>query len=130
MKKKIIVLIITIVGMFLVACGNGQGTYFPDSSEMQANLEKKKYEVEIETIQNDDYSGTCLTAEKKDEYIEFYWLDDGSSITELAQELEDKYPDYNRLVSMEQDSKFGTFIFCSSEKAFDDSGIVIVEVKV
>lgn len=31
---------------------------------------------------------------------------------------------------MKNDNQFGTFIFCSSEKAADDAGIVIVDVKV
>lgn len=34
------------------------------------------------------------------------------------------------MVSMENDSNYGTFIFASSDRAMDDAGIVIVEVKV
>jgi hypothetical protein len=131
MKKKIIILLISVIGILLTACGgDGQDTYYPSCSQMQENLQNKYYQVNVQTIQNDLYSGTCLTAKKGDEYIEFYWLDSCNTITSIEQDLITKYPNYNKLISMENDSKFGTFIFCSSEKAMNDAGIVIVDVKV
>lgn len=131
MKKLIISALIFVCVLGLTACGrNGEGTYYPNSSEMQENLQSKNYKVNVQIIQNDDYSGTHLTAKKSDEYIEFYWLDESNEMSSIEQQLEEKYPNYNKLVSMENDSQFGTFIFCSSEKATDDAGIVIVDVKV
>ena len=69
-------------------------------------------------------------AEKDGEYIEFYWLNSSEGVNSIEQELETKYTNYAKLVSMEDDSKFGSFVFCSSEKAMDDAGIEIVDVKV
>ncbi|MEE0060275.1 MAG: hypothetical protein UE295_05555 [Acutalibacteraceae bacterium] len=133
MKKIVLALVLAVMGVFLVACGgNGQGTYYPDSSEMQENLLKKKYEVDVQKVDEDGCKGTWLKAEKKDEYIEFYWLDeyDDNDLQKIAENLEEDYPDYDRLITMGDDSKFGTLAFCSTEKAMDDSGIVTVEVKV
>lgn len=133
MKKQrtILILLIAVMAVLLTACGgNGQGTYFPSSSEMQENLQKKRYDVTVQTVQAEDYSGTHLSAKKGDEFIEFYWLDEGSAVASLQLELEAKYPSYNKSVSMESDSKFGTLVFCASEKAAKHAGIVIVDVKV
>ena len=131
MKKLLIFFSLIIIGVFLVACSkNGQGTYYPNSDEMQYNLENKNYKVNVQTIKQDEYSGTCLMAEKDGEYIEFYWLNSSEGVNSIEQELKTKYTNYAKLVSMEDDSKFGSFVFCSSEKAMDDSGIEIVDVKV
>ena len=53
-----------------------------------------------------------------------------TEIIEVEDMIKDDEDNYNKLVSMKNDSQFGTFIFCSSEKAADDAGIVIVDVKV
>ena len=48
MKKLLIFLSLIIIGVFLVACSkNGQGTYYPNSDEMQYNLENKNYKVNV-----------------------------------------------------------------------------------
>ncbi|MBE5853005.1 MAG: hypothetical protein E7299_08705 [Lachnospiraceae bacterium] len=131
LKAKSVFWLMVIMSFILISCGNGgQGTYFPDSSEMQNNLKDKKYEVNVQEIQNDEYSGTRLTAKKGNEYIAFFWLDESEGIETLEQELKTNYPDYTKMVSMENDSNYGTFIFASSDRAMDDAGIVIVEVKV
>lgn len=75
----------------LTACGqNGKGIYYPNSSEMQINLQSKNYEVNVLTIQNDDYSGTCLIGIKGDEYIEFYWLNEGDDMSSIEEQLAKK----------------------------------------
>ena len=131
MRKMIFFSLMIIMSMTLVSCGReNQGTYYPDSSEMKANLEEKSYSVEIETIEQNNSQFTALTATKKDEYIEFYWFDSDSEVDDVVSGLETKYNGYNKLVSMKNDSKFGNLAFCSTEKAMKDSGIVIVEVKV
>lgn len=125
------VLFIVVMSILLVACGNNEGgTYYPDSKEMQNNLENKSYQVLVEEVKTDEYSGMHLIATKGDEYIEFYWLNDGNGIDILTSNLEEKYDNYNSLVSMQEDSKFGSFVFCSTETARDDAGIIIVSVKV
>ena len=57
-------------------------------------------------------------------------MDESEGIETLEQELKTNYPDYTKMVSMENDSNYGIFIFASSDRAMDDAGIVIVEVKV
>lgn len=130
-KSLKIVSFIIVLSILLVACGNNEGgTYYPDSKEMQNNLENKSYEVSVEEVKTDEYSGMHLIAAKGDEYIEFYWLDDGNGIDILTSDLEKKYDNYNSLVSMQEDSKFGSFVFCSTKTAKDDAGIRIVSVEV
>lgn len=131
MKRIVVLSLIFVIGIFLTACDdNGQGTYYPDSKEMQNNLEKKDYQVSVQTVQRDEYSGTYLTAENGDEYIEFYWLNDSNGVNSIEKELEEKHSDYVKLVSLENDNEFGSLVFCSTEKAMDDAGIEIVNVKV
>lgn len=133
MKIKLATKVLVIMEMLLllVGCGkNGGGTYYPDSKEMQNNLENKDYQVSVEEAKTDKYSATHLIATKDDEYIEFYWLNDGNGIDILTINLEEKYDNYNSLVSMQEDSEFGPFVFCSTEAAKNDAGIVIVNVKV
>ncbi len=125
----IVLIFVCVLG--LTACGrNEKGIYYPKRSEMQKNLQSKNYEVNVQTIHNNDYLRTHLTAIKGDEYIEFYWLDESDEISSIEQQLKEKYQNYNKLVSMKNDSQFETFIFYSSEKATDDASIVIVDVKV
>lgn len=131
MKKIVMLSFIFVIGIILVACGKErQATYYPDSNEMQNNLENKNYKVNVQSIQLDEYSGTYLMAEKDDEYIEFYWLNDSKGVNLIEQKLETKHTDYVKLVSMSDDSEFGSLVFCSTEKAMDDAGIEIVDVKV
>ena len=113
----IVLIFVCVLG--LTACGrNEKGIYYPKRSEMQKNLQSKNYEVNVQTIHNNDYLRTHLTAIKGDE------------LSSIEQQLKEKYQNYNKLVSMKNDSQFETFIFYSSEKATDDASIVIVDVKV
>lgn len=128
MKKKSFILNIVVICLLLASCGKGrQETYYPSSSEMQHNLQSKGYQV---SIQNEEGIGTHLIASKGDDFIEFYWLTAGEQIPSLEAELESKYPHSSKLVSMENDRKFGTFVFCSSEAAMEDAGILIIDVQV
>lgn len=129
---KISMLFLCLASTVLFAsCGNdSQGTYYPERDEMLGNLESKSYQVSVGTVNEDNYSGKYLTAEKENEYIEFYWLDNESDLNVIADELENRHSDYEKLVSAEDDSDYGSFIFCATETAFEDSGIVIVDVKI
>lgn len=131
MKKYLMLFIFCILFVTLVACSNsGQGTYYPDSSEMQKNLEDAGYQVSVTTKLDNGYTGTYLSAMKADDYIEFYWLDEADNVDDISEQLKSKHGDYDKLVSMEDDSKFGSLVFCGTASAVDASGIVIVDVKV
>lgn len=133
MKKIILaILIMGIVVLEITGCSTNKenGTYYPNASEMQKNLEELDYAVSVEDNPDDSYVGTHLYAVKNNEYIEFYWLDDSSFFDKVSEKLETKYPNYEKFVSIKDDNEFGTLIFCGTELAVEDSGIKIVDVKV
>ena len=132
MKKTLLFSLVLIMCLMLAACGNNnQGTYYPDSNEMQSNLEGKNYTVCVSTMVQNDSTITVLTATKGNEFIDFYWFDNDKEVDDIATSLESKHDGYVKLVSIKNDDKFGNLIFCSTEKAMEDSGIVIAgDVKV
>lgn len=131
MRRAVFAMLLSVILFLSAGCGQrGQGTYYPNDQEMQNNLEHKGYQVRVEALQADPYSGMYLTAEKGTEYIAFYWLDDGKYVADLEKELEEKYDDYGKLVSIKEDNTFGSLVFCSTEAAMNDAGITIVEVKI
>ncbi len=132
MRKSVFILLFGIVALVLTGCGNDEenGTYYPSCSEMQTNLEKSDYDVSVENISEDNYAGTHLYATKNNEYIDFYWLDDSKMIDEISGELERKHTNYDKFVSINDDSECGTLVFCGTELAVEDAGVKIVDVKV
>lgn len=131
MKKILVFSLLLAMVLILVACaGSSRGTYYPDSSEMKSNLENKNYTVSVEITEDSGSTVTVLKAVKDYEYIEFYWLSDDNDVDEIKARLKDKFNSYDRLVSLKNDDKFGNVVFCSTEKARDDAGIVIINVKV
>ena len=131
-KTILIILIMGIVVLGITGCSKDKenGTYYPNASEMQNNLEKLDYVVSVENNSDDNYIGTHLYATKNNDYIEFYWLDDSKFVDKISEELETKYSNYEKFVSIKDDNKFGTLIFCGTELAVEDSGVKIVDVKV
>lgn len=133
MKRSILIILVFVISALLITgCSKDKenGTYYPNASEMQENLEKSNYAVSVAYNSDDNYIGTHLYAEKDNEYIEFYWLNDSKFIDVISEELETKYSNYDKFVSIKDDSKFGTLIFCGTESAVKDAGIKIVDVKV
>lgn len=132
MKKVFSLGILLLVLSFsLVGCTKEENsTYYPSNSEMQRNLEQSGYEVLVENDSNEDYIGTHLYAIKKDEYIEFYRLDDGRLIDDISKKLESQYNNCEKFVSMKDDNKYGSLVFCGTKTAVADSGIKIVDVKI
>ena len=128
MKKYAALFIISILCFALTACSlkDEGGTYYPSDSEMKTNLENAGYTVTVEEKQ----AGTYLSAVKGDDYIEFYWLKQTEYVESIGYDLRGKHTDYDKLVSMKNDAKFGTLVFCGTSPAVDASGINIVEVKV
>lgn len=120
---------------FFAACKDkvtGSGSYFPDQDEMRANLANAGYEYT--TISNimliDGYCITELSAEKNGDYIDFYWLYTPEQCDTYYNELSEKYPEYDVLIKIENDEKYGCIVFCGTTSAIDAAGIRIVDVNV
>lgn len=127
MKKYIALFIISILCFALTACQTDEGgTYYPGMEEMKANLQNAGYTVTV----TDVYVGTYLSAVKGDDYIEFYRLKTAEYVESISYDLKGKHTDYDKFVSMKNDVKFGTLVFCGTSPAVDASGINVVQVKV
>ena len=129
MKKRLFLVFTSMILTFF-SCGKREnGTYYPDSVEMQENLEKHGYVVKISSLESDK-KGRWLSAEKVGEYLEFYLLENAEYAEIISEELEKKYVNYEKLVCIKNDEKFGTLVFCGSDSAVEASGIRNVNVKV
>lgn len=122
--KRLLVLLAALC-LLLASCANSGGTRIPTIDELQKNLDRAGYAV----ILTEDSSGTRLSAAKGAEFIEFCRPSDGGAEAVAAQ-FETLHPDYDRLISMENDARHGTFALCATDAAMDDAGIRIVDVKV
>jgi len=94
------------------------------------NLISSGFEVTTTNVLKSSYTGSYLSAVNGDDYIEFYWLESQEAVIYYSSLLEEAHPSHNKLVSMVDDEKFGTFVFCASNKGYDASGIRIVSVQV
>ena len=150
MKKIFITIfacLMAILTLTLTACGD-DGGYYPTNEEMKTNLEKQGYVV---TIFNDlsasgmgeeslrgDVDGTLLTATKSREidgvvttdFLYIYRLDESSYCDYYYGALENYFEDYDSLVKIENDKKFGNIVYCGTENAISASGIKTVEVNI
>ncbi len=132
MKKIFVSLfasILFVITLTLCACGDKSGTYYPTNEEMKTNLENCGYTVTVITDLGDK-NGTHLSALKDNEYIEFYWLDNTADCDYFYNLLEETHTNYNSLVQIENDEKFGNIVYCGTEQAIKDAGIKVVDVKV
>lgn len=131
--KKLVAVIICLSVLFLTACGGDEkGTYYPNAEEMQKNLEEEGYAVVVSNDFHIEYTGTYLYAKKAQEYIVFYWLNEAEAVGEFLEVIDnsDAKGKYDKIVSLENDSKFGNIVFHGTSDAIDDAGIKIVDVKV
>ncbi|MDE6059233.1 MAG: hypothetical protein K2G44_04245 [Clostridia bacterium] len=133
MKKvfvTILVCLMAILTLTLTACGDDEnGTYYPTNGEMKTNLENGGYTVTV-TTDLGDKNGTLLSALKDNEYIEFYWLDNAEDCEYFYNLLEENHANYNSLVQIENDEKFGNIVYCGTENAISISGIKVIKIKV
>ena len=133
MKKlftAILVCILSVLALSLMACNdNKNGTYFPSSDEMKTNLESGGYTVTV-TTDLGNKNGTYLSATKDSEYIYFYWLDNIEDCDYFYNLLEENHTNYNSLVKIENDDKFGNLVYCGTTNAVNIAGIKVVKVKV
>lgn len=141
--------LLIVLTFVLSACGNDKnGTYYPSDNEMKVNLEKMGYMVEIfddlRSSKIDDESfydnpkGTLLTASKSREidgtatieFIYFYRLEDAADCDYYYNAMEEYFEDYNSLVEIKNDEKFGNIVYCGTEDAVNAAGIKEVKVDV
>lgn len=122
--------LLVVLTFALSACSDDKGgTYYPTWEEMQTSLENGGYIVTV-TFDLEDKSEIHLSATKDNEYIEFYWLDDAADCNYFYSLLEVRYTDYNSLVKIENDEKFGNIVYCGTKNAVNSAGIKVVAVKV
>lgn len=119
-----------VITFALSACGDKtNGTYYPTFDEMKNNLENSGYMVNTLTgIDNDIV--TTLSANKENNHIVFYWLKNASDCQHYYDNCQELHPDWEVLISIENDEKFGNIVYCGTEQAINDAGITIVDVKI
>lgn len=142
MKKFLVYIVmcmILVVTFILSACGDDGGTYYPPNDEMKANLEKSGYVVELyqDLSYNDGkhHDGTLLFASKsregeEEEYLYFYRFDNPDSCEYYYNSMEKTCKNYNSLVKIENDEKFGNIVYCGTSGAIEAAGIKVVKVDV
>lgn len=143
MKKTLITILaclMAFVTLTMTACTDDtSGTYYPPNEEMKTNLESKGYTVEVyDDINYHEFfimfssivDGTLIKAVKDKEYIYFFRLTDSWRCDTVYDILKEKCDNYNSLVKIENDEKFGNIVYCGTENAINASGIRKVEVKV
>ena len=131
MKKYIAVFLIFLLCLLDTACGKDeQGSYYPNCTKMYDNLEAAGYKVSLTSDINGEDTRTYLLAVNGENYIIFYWLSNEKDVDVITSQLEKEYDDYDKFVSVQKDSKFGSFVFCGTSDAINASGITFVDVKV
>lgn len=132
-------MVLFVLTFALTACDDKNGTYYPDNSEMKTNLENNGYVVTIYQDLSDNegnqHAGTLLFASKsreneQEEYLYFYRFDNANSCDYYYTAMESECKNYNSLVQIKNDEKFGNIVYCGTNKAIDDAGIIMVDVKV
>lgn len=143
MKKTFISILICLMAILtftITACRDDNGgTYYPTNDEMKSNLEKSGYVVTLYQDLSDNngnhHDGTLLFASKsreneQDEYLYFYRFENANSCEYYYTSMEQSCKNYNSLVKIENDEKFGNIVYCGTENAISASGIKVVKVKV
>lgn len=132
--------ILLVFTLIFCACGGDKGgTYYPNNSEMKANLESNGYVVTISQDLSDNegnpHAGTLLYASKsseneQEEYLYFYRFDHADSCDYYYTAMERECENYHSLVKIENDGQFGNIVYCGTENAVNAAGIKVVDVKV
>lgn len=137
MKKGILIFVTIAIVFTLCACGGEKnGTYYPNFEEMKSKLNESGYTLSTSSpdlpgdISDVRYTGSYLSATKGEEYIIFYWLNEADAVDHFAKRIEESGVSYNKFITLKNDEKFGSLICCGTEKAIEDAGIRIVDVKV
>lgn len=143
MKKFLTIIfasVLIVATLVTTACVDDKsGTYYPTNEEMKANLEKNGYIVVLyQDLSDNDgnrHDGTLLFASKsregkEDEYLYFYRLDNANSCEYYYNSMEQNCENYNSLVKIENDEKFGNIVYCGTTNAINSAGIKVVKVDV
>lgn len=143
MKKALILFvasILLVLAFAVSACSDDNGgTYYPTNEEMKNNLEEKEYTVEVyENINYHKffiaisayYDGTLIEAVKGDDYIYLFRLNNYEQCDAVYAILEANCTNYNSLVKIENDEKFGNIVYCGTANAISAAGIKVVNVDV
>lgn len=131
MKKVVILFLAFILAttvVLLCSCGDKDGTYYPNDKEMKTALEKSGYTVTVTSTLGGN-GGIYLAAMKGKDYIHFYWLNDSSDCDYFYGVLEE-YHNYDSLVLIKDDEKFGNIVYCATEQTIKDAKIKVVKVVV
>lgn len=111
----------------LTACGNdNDGTYYPPNDEIKANLTKAGYTTDL----HDSQSGWGGVALKGDDYIYFYRPNTEAMCENYYNSCEQSCKNYDALVKIVNDKKYGNIVYCGTTKAINDAGIKVVKVDV
>ncbi|MDE5562710.1 MAG: hypothetical protein K2J01_04100 [Clostridiales bacterium] len=143
MKKAFITImacLMAVVALTLTACDDGiNGTYYPTNEEMKTNLENNGYTVEVcddlnyheffETFSS-IVDGTLIKAVKGNDYIYFVRVTESWRCDTVYKVLNEKCMNYDTLVKIENDEKFGNIVYCGTTKAIRAAGINVVKVSV
>ena len=131
--KKVLMSLLAVISLIitfaLTACSKEEGTYFPNTDGMKANLEKEGYAVTV-IFDLGEKSGTYLSAVKGKEFIEFYWLDNSDDCGYFYALITNQHPDSEVAVKIQNDEKFGNIVYCGTANAVSATGINVVKVKV
>lgn len=123
----------------LSGCVDKGGTYYPTNEEMKTDLENNGYTVEVyDDINHHEFfvefssiiNGTSVKAVKGNDYIYFFRPTDSWRCDTVYDTLKENCKNYNSLVKIENDEKFGNIVYCGTKQAIKDAGITVVDVKV
>ncbi|MDE5765940.1 MAG: hypothetical protein K2I17_02080 [Clostridia bacterium] len=133
MKKAfttIVACIIAILTLTLTACSDDKnGTYYPTNEEIQTNLENAGYTTCFTDSQT-GWGGYAIKDEDENEYIYFCRPKTKDDCEYYYNLYEKNCKNYDVIVKIENDKKFGNIVYCGTENAISASGIKVVEVKV
>lgn len=132
MKKAfitIVVCIMAILSFALTACVDDKnGTYYPPNNEIETNLKNAGYTTCF-TDTESGWGGYAINDDES-EYIYFGRFKTEDICEQYYKIYEANCVNYDVLVKIVNDKKFGNIAYCGTENAIKASGIKIVEVKV
>ena len=132
--KKVLVSLLAGLSLILIfvlsACGNDKsGTYYPTNEEIKTNLENAGYTTCFTDSQT-GWGGYAIKDDDENEYIYFCRPKTVEDCEYYYDLYEKNCKNYNTLVKIENDEKFGNIVYCGTENAINDAGIRVVKVDV
>ncbi len=123
MKKYITVLLVCVAALIFTACSNKNiRSVFPSRGEMESNLQRYGYTVEIAT-ESDGRSGVFLSAVKYGEFLYFYWIDSEEDCKYFYNRLETDHPGLNCLSMSKNDGEHAYVVYCGTQNAVEAAGV-------